>query len=647
VPDTATPRVLVVDDNPATLYSTSRVLRAAGFDVREGVTGGQALELASKDIDILLLDVNLPDLHGFEVCRRLRENPETVRLPVIHVSATFVKEIDKAQGLDAGSDGYLTHPVEPTVLVATVNAFLRARRAEDEMRKSEAKFRAVFDNAFSGILLLDEDMTYLDINPAVCRILARSRDEIIGRRVSAFMPPGSPRNQQEIVRSLDEQGSWQGVFPLLKADGDAVQLQWFISAHSFPGVRLAIITDITERLRLEEQRDELLTSERLARAVAERANRLKDEFLGTLSHELRSPLNSILLRTEVLRHRIDNREEVERGLLAIERNTRLQAGLISDLLDVSGISSGKLRLEVHPLNLVSTIISALDILAPSVAAKGLTLKTSFDESIGMISGDESRLHQVILNLANNAIKFTPTGGSIEVKLERVGQQAKITVVDSGQGIQPELLPHLFERFRQGDVEANRRHGGLGLGLAITKHLVEMHGGIISASSAGLGKGARFTVLLPLFDSSSYSPTLSNDRSLSDGARLDEIRVLVVDDDADACAAMEQILESLGAAVRTALNVADAISELDQFKPQVLVSDLGMPDHDGFELIRKVRAAGYSHQALPAIAVTALARPEDRRRALLAGYQVHLSKPIDGSELTAVIATLTGRTGLEN
>ena len=647
MPDTATPRVLVVDDNPATLYSTSRVLRAAGFDVREGVTGGQALELASKDVDILLLDVNLPDLHGFEVCRRLRENPETVRLPVIHVSATFVKEIDKAQGLDAGSDGYLTHPVEPTVLVATVNAFLRARRAEDEMRKSEAKFRAVFDNAFSGILLLDEDMTYLDINPAVCRILARSRDEIIGRRVSAFMPPGSPRNQQEIVRSLDEQGSWQGVFPLLKADGDAVQLQWFISAHSFPGVRLAIITDITERLRLEEQRDELLTSERLARAVAERANRLKDEFLGTLSHELRSPLNSILLRTEVLRHRIDNREEVERGLLAIERNTRLQAGLISDLLDVSGISSGKLRLEVHPLNLVSTIISALDILAPSVAAKGLTLKTSFDESIGMISGDESRLHQVILNLANNAIKFTPSGGSIEVKLERVGQQAKITVVDSGQGIQPELLPHLFERFRQGDVEANRRHGGLGLGLAITKHLVEMHGGIISASSAGLGKGARFTVLLPLFDSSSYSPTLSNDRSQSDGARLDEIRVLVVDDDADACAAMEQILESLGAAVRTALNVADAISELDQFKPQVLVSDLGMPDHDGFELIRKVRAAGYSHQALPAIAVTALARPEDRRRALLAGYQVHLSKPIDGSELTAVIATLTGRTGLEN
>jgi hypothetical protein len=515
------------------------------------------------------------------------------------------------------------------------------------MRKSEAKFRAVFDNAFSGILLLDEDMTFLDINPAVCRILARSRDEIVGRRVSAFMPPGSTGNQQEIVRSLNEKGSWQGVFPLLKADGDPVQLQWLISAHSFPGVRLAIITDITERLRLEEQRDELLTSERLARAVAERANRLKDEFLGTLSHELRSPLNSILLRTEVLRHRIDNREEVERGLLAIERNTRLQAGLISDLLDVSGISSGKLRLEVHPLNLVSTITSALDILAPSIAAKGLTLKPSFDETIGMISGDESRLHQVILNLANNAMKFTPSGGSIEVKLERVGQQAKITVVDSGQGIQPELLPHLFERFRQGDVEANRRHGGLGLGLAITKHLVEMHGGIISASSAGLGKGARFTVLLPLFDSSSYSPTFSTEKSPSDSARLDEIRVLVVDDDADACAAMEQILESLGAAVRTTLNVADAISELDRFNPQVLVSDLGMPDHDGFELIRKVRAAGYSHQTLPAIAVTALARPEDRRRALLAGYQVHLSKPIDGSELTAVIATLTGRTGLEN
>ena len=645
--DAATPRVLVVDDNPATLYSTSRVLKAAGFDVSEGATGQEALEFARKGIDILLLDVNLPDLHGFEVCRRLREAPETARLPVIHVSATFVKEIDKAQGLDAGSDGYLTHPVEPTVLIATVNAFLRARRAEDEMRKSEAKFRAVFDNAFSGILLLGEDMVFLDVNPAVCRLLKRSREELVGQPLSAFLSPNSPANFKEIARSLDEKESWQGVFPLIKHDGTPVQLEWYISAHAFPRVRLAIITDITERIRLEEQRDELLTSERLARAVAERANRLKDEFLGTLSHELRAPLNSILLRTEVLRHRIENREEVERGLIAIERNTRLQAGLISDLLDVSGISSGKLRLEVHPLDLAATITSALEILSPAIEAKQLNLRTSFDETIGLISGDESRLHQVILNLTNNAIKFTPRGGTIDVKLERADRQAKITVVDTGEGIQPELLPHLFERFRQGDIQANRRHGGLGLGLAISKHLVEMHGGIISASSAGLGKGARFTVLLPIFDSSEYTPIFSTAMNTSDDARLDDVRILVVDDDADACAAMEHILESLGAVVKTALSVTEAIAGLDEFGPQILVSDLGMPDFDGYELIRKIRAAGYSPQALPAIAVTALARPEDRRQALRAGYQVHLVKPIDGSELTAVIASLSGRTAPRN
>jgi CheY-like chemotaxis protein len=234
-----------------------------------------------------------------------------------------------------------------------------------------------------------------------------------------------------------------------------------------------------------------------------------------------------------------------------------------------------------------------------------------------------------------------------VKLERADRQAKITVVDTGEGIQPDLLPHLFERFRQGDIQANRRHGGLGLGLAISKHLVEMHGGIISASSAGLGKGARFTVLLPIYDSSEYTPLISTATNTSDDARLDNVRIMVVDDDADACAAMEHILESLGAVVKTALSVTEAISGLDQFSPQILVSDLGMPDFDGYELIRKVRAAGYSPQVLPAIAVTALARPEDRRQALRAGYQVHLVKPIDGSELTAVIASLSGRTALRN
>src|SRR5271154_986755 len=315
-------RIAVVDDNPATLYTTSRVLRAAGFQVTEGTTGEQALELAGK-ADLLLLDVHLPDIHGFDVCRRLRSDSRTARLPVVHISATFVKEINKAEGLDAGGDGYLTHPVEPPVLIATINAFLRARRAEDEMRQSEAKFKAVFDNASSGILLLDKYLNYLEINPAMCALLGRPRDEIIGKSLSTYLPDSLSYDPQEIEQALDSKGTWRGVFPLLRSDGRWVHLEWYISAHSFPGVRLAVVPDMTERMRLETERNELLASERSARTQAERASHLKDEFLGTLSHELRTPLNSILLWTQMLLHKPADAEQVARGLAAIERSTKV------------------------------------------------------------------------------------------------------------------------------------------------------------------------------------------------------------------------------------------------------------------------------------------------------------------------------------
>jgi PAS domain S-box-containing protein len=642
--DKAAARVVVVDDNLATLYSTSHILRAAGFDVTEGTTGEQALELA-RVADILLLDVNLPDIHGFEVCRRLREDPRTARLPVVHVSSTFVKEIDKVQGLDAGADGYLIHPVEPPVLVATVNAFLRARRAEDEMRKSESKFRAVFDNASSGILLLDQHLTYLEANSAMCLLLNRTREEVVGAPLSAFMPAGTKANLHEIEAFLKADGTWRGMFPLLRPDGTPVHLEWYISAHSYPDVRLAIVTDMTERMRLEAERNELLASERAARAQAERANYLKDEFLGTLSHELRTPLNSILLWTQMLLQRGADPEQV-RGLLAIERNTKVQAQLISDLLDVSAIMSGKLRLDVQQLDLTATIRSALETLTPAIEAKGLRLQTRFDPRVAIISGDPSRLQQVIWNLVNNASKFTPNGGHIEVKMERVDSQVQISVIDSGEGIAPELLPHIFERFQQGADNTNRKTGGLGLGLAIVKHLVEMHGGRVSAASTGLGNGAKFTVHLPIAispEDSFHSRAPQADGRHSEIARLEGVRVLIVDDDVDTCAVLARILMQAGAIAMTAPDVGSALAELDRFKPQVLVSDIGMPERDGYDLIREVRARGHSYQSLPAIALTALAGPQDRRRALRAGYQVHVAKPADAGELSAAIAALIGRT----
>ena len=639
-------RIVVVDDNPATLYSTSRVLRAAGFNVTEAINGEQALEFAGKGADLILLDVNLPDLHGFEVCRRLRENPQTKRLPVVHLSATFVKEIDKAQGLDSGGDGYLTHPVEPPVLIATVNAFLRTRSAEDEMRRSEAKFKAVFDNASSGILLLDQNLAYLEVNPAMCDLLARPLEEIVGKPLSAFTPPGTFTDSDQIELALKAKGTWRGMFPLIRSDGKLVHLEWYISVHSFPGVRLAVVTDMTERLRLETERADLLASERAARAQAERASYLKDEFLGTLSHELRTPLNSILLWAQMLSRRVDD-PEVLRGLATIERSTHVQAQLIADLLDVSAIVSGKLRLDIQKLDLVGMIKTTLETLTPAMDAKKLKLETLFDPRLAAISGDPARLQQVIWNLINNASKFTPKGGRIEIRVERIHSQVKIVVSDNGQGIEADLLPYLFERFRQGDVSTKRTSGGLGLGLAIVKHLVELHGGTVTASSEGPGSGAEFVVLLPIasvLDEPVNLLTPQKNGSTGDSTRLDGVRILLVDDDTDSCNVMARILGQIGAIMKVASNVNDALADLEHFKPQILVSDLGMPDRDGYDLIREVRALGHSFQNLPAIALTALAGPQDRRRALLAGYQVHLAKPIDSTELVTAIAVLSKRSG---
>jgi PAS domain S-box-containing protein len=639
-------RVAVVDDNPATLYSTGRILRAAGFEVSEGATGQQALELASKGTDILLLDVNLPDIHGFEVVKRLRQDPRTARLPVIHVSATFVGDYDKVKGLENGGDGYLTHPVEPPVLVATVRAFLRARDAEEETRKSDAKLKAVFENASCGIVLLKQDLTAIEVNRAVCELLQRSREQIVAKPLSSFMPPGISVAYDEIEWELKQQGTWRGAFPLLRMDGIPVYLEWLISAHSFPGVWLGIATDVTERMRLETERNTLLANERIARGEAERANRLKDEFLSTLSHELRTPLNTILLWTQLLHKQLDDREQVIRGLTAIERSTRVQEQLISDLLDVSRIMSGKLVLDVQPLDLGATINAALEGLWPAIGAKQLRLQTQIENGTGAILGDRARLQQIIWNLVNNAIKFTPSGGQIDVSLERVDSHLVVSVSDTGQGIEQELLPHLFERFRQGDVSSNRTHGGLGLGLAIVKHLVELHGGLVTASSPGPGKGERFTVSLPIrasFERLLHDQVEANGTYLGRITPLGGVRILVVDDDSDGCAVMSRILHETGAIVMTAGDVDTALAEVERFHPQVLISDLWMPRRDGFELIREVRARGYSYQTLPAIALTALVRPEDRRRALLAGYQAHAAKPIDTTDLTAAIAALIGRT----
>ncbi|MGH7321164.1 MAG: hybrid sensor histidine kinase/response regulator, partial [Candidatus Rokuibacteriota bacterium] len=387
--------------------------------------------------------------------------------------------------------------------------------------------------------------------------------------------------------------------------------------------------------------------------AAERMSQMKDDFLATLSHELRTPLNAILGWSNVLRRSTMDEADLHKGLETIERNARVQAQLIDDLLDMSRITSGKVRLDIQPVEAASFIEAAVDTLRPAADAKGIRIEKLFDPAVGPISGDPNRLQQVIWNLLSNAIKFTPRNGKVQVLLERVNSHIEINVADTGVGISAEFLPHVFERFRQADAATTRRYGGLGLGLSIVKRLVELHGGTVRAASPGEGRGSTFTVRLPLTvvhrtrDSEDrVHPTTPTPLSFDlEGSDLSGITVLVVDDQPDARDLIKRVLAGCGADVLTAGTADDALMLVERERPQVLVADLGMPDVDGFELLRRVRALGQARGGrMPAMALTALARSEDRTRALRAGFQVHVSKPVEPSELIAAVASLVGRPG---
>jgi PAS domain S-box-containing protein len=403
--------------------------------------------------------------------------------------------------------------------------------------------------------------------------------------------------------------------------------------------------------RAAAERETLLDRERAARSAAERMSEVKDEFLATLSHELRTPLNAILGWSQVLRSGQREQADLQKGLATIERNARAQTQLIEDLLDMSRITSGKLRIDVQPIHPIAFIEAAVETVKPAADAKQITLEKRLDPDAGPIAGDPSRLQQVMWNVLSNAIKFTPKGGRVQIVLERVNFQIQISVADSGIGISAAFLPHLFERFRQGDASTTRSFGGLGLGLSIVKSLVELHGGTVAATSAGEGGGTTITVQLPLAVHHRSGP--SGERFAAQTAplvardlvtaELAGVRVLVADDEADARDLIKRVLEDCGADVMTASSASEAIRLVALHRPDVLLSDIGMPEADGFELLRRVRALGTQHGGkVPAIALTAFARSEDRTRALRAGFVVHVSKPVDASELVATVASVAGR-----
>ncbi|WP_437878984.1 hybrid sensor histidine kinase/response regulator [Sorangium sp. So ce513] len=528
-------------------------------------------------------------------------------------------------------------------------------RLEAELRRSERQLASLMANSPDAIYRMDLDLRCTFMSPTSTMVMGFPPEHYIGKTprenglpldvcevgevaCREALATGKP---QRFEFGIGERRYRARIIPESGPDG---------AVESFIG----ITEDVTAERLAEEERQKLLESERAARDEAERVSRVKDDFVATLSHELRSPINAILGWARILRSRADDPQALARGLEVIERNARLQSDMVSELLDMSRIVSGKLRLDVLPLDLPSVVQSAIESIKLAAEAKGIEVASRLDAEAAALRGDPARIHQVVWNLLSNAVKFTPSGGRIDVALRRVGAFAEVTVTDTGAGIAPQFLPHLFERFRQADASSTRQYGGLGIGLSIVKHLVELHGGTVEVASAGEGKGAAFTVRLPLAgvtpeeaSDGSERPGASRAEALADyvGAELTGVRVLVVDDQPDAREVAQRVLEECSARVTTAGSAAEALAALERERPDVLVSDLGMPGEDGFQLMRRVRALGAERGgSTPAVALSALARAEDRARALHVGYQAHVAKPLDPAELVGVVAALVrGRT----
>ena len=519
----------------------------------------------------------------------------------------------------------------------------------DRLRLSEEKLHLLVDSVPDyAICMLSPHGVVTTWNAGGERLFGYPGDEIIGRSFGAFYlqadcDEGAPAAH---LMAAESEGRLESEGLRVRRSGHAFEAHVVLTplrddARELRGFSM-VIRDVSERKRLED--DLRRRAEDLA--VAHRA---KEDFLATLSHELRTPLNAMLGWTRLLRIGKLDAEGTARALETIERNARLQEQLIADILDVSRIVTGKLRLELRPTDLAPLVENTLDTLRPSADAKSITLNTAL-HALGTVLGDADRLEQVVWNLVVNAIKFTPTGGEITVSLEHHGGSAVLTVSDTGEGISPDVLPYVFDRFRQAEASISRKQGGLGLGLAVVRHLVELHGGTIEAESEGLGQGSTFTVDLPLAQerrdparAEERRRELERRRSRGDRVRLDGIHVLLVEDDDDSRKLLGTMLKRYGAKVTSTKSAAEALEVFSSELPDVLISDIGMPDEDGYELIRKLRQQPIDKGgAVPAIALTGYASRKDRERALNAGYHKHMAKPVEQAEMIAAIAGLVGR-----
>nr|WP_322715493.1 response regulator [Nostoc sp. ChiQUE02]MDZ8228343.1 response regulator [Nostoc sp. ChiQUE02] len=699
--------ILLVDDKLENLLALEAILEKLGENLVRATSGEEALRcLLHQDFAVILLDVQMPGMDGFETATLIRNRGRSRHTPIIFLTAFSTSDQMLFKGYALGAVDYLLKPLDPNILTSKVTVFVELFKKTEaikqqtaqlvavntELRQSEERFRSLSTCSPVGIFEIDTEGGCKYTNPryqAICGL--KAAESLEKRWLESVHPEDKERAISSWSAYIREGRDYSEEFRFQTAHGS---IRW-VQVRSSPMLSgqgdllgyVGTLEDITERKQAEEVRAQVIR-EQTARQEAEAANRMKDEFLAVLSHELRTPLTSMLGWSKILRAKKLDEKATSRALEAIERNATSQMQLIEDILDVSRIIRGQLRLNVSAVNLISVMEAALEAVRPLAEPKDIKLNTVLDTSIGSVYGDPARLQQIVWNLLTNAIKFTPKGGRVEVKLSRyfgfsisdfgvsaqsndleLGadgknldssntdesnnlkskiqnskfQYAQIQVIDTGIGINSEFLPKVFERFRQADSTTTRSHNGLGLGLAIVRHLVELHKGIIFAQSLGTGQGATFTVRLPLLQDNRGRASREATGEISSpvaSTPLAGLRVLVVDDEADTRNFLSFMFEEYGAFATAVASVDEALAVLEQAKPDILISDIGMSEQDGYTLIRKLRSLEPEKGGhIPAIALTAYTREEDRLEALSAGFQQHLSKPIDPNKLIAAVANV--------
>lgn len=697
--------ILLVDDKLENLLALEAILEKLGENLVRATSGEEALRcLLHQDFAVILLDVQMPGMDGFETATLIRNRGRSRHTPIIFLTAFSTSDQMLFKGYALGAVDYLLKPLDPNILTSKVTVFVELFKKTEaikqqtaqlvavntELRQSEERFRSLSTCSPVGIFETDTEGNCKYTNPRYQVICGLKAAESLEKR---WLESVHPEDRERAIASwstyICEGREYSEEFRFQAAHGN---IRW-VQVRSSPMLSsqgdllgyVGTLEDITERKQAEEVRAQVIR-EQTARQEAEAANRMKDEFLAVLSHELRTPLTSMLGWSKILRTKKLDEKATSRALEAIERNAISQMQLIEDILDVSRIIRGQLRLNVSAVNLISVMEAALEAVRPLAEPKDIQLSTVLDTSIGSVYGDPARLQQIVWNLLTNAIKFTPKGGRVEVRLSKhIGfsisdfsvsaqsngfglgtdgknlassntdessnlqsqiqnlksQYAQIEVIDTGVGISSEFLPKVFERFRQADSTTTRSHNGLGLGLAIVRHLVELHKGTIFAQSSGTGQGATFTVRLPLLqDNRGNREATGKNSSSIPSTPLAGLRVLVVDDEADTRNFLSFMFEEYGAFATAVASVDEALAILEQAKPDILISDIGMSGQDGYTLVRKLRSLEPEKGGrIPAIALTAYTREEDRLEALSAGFQQHLSKPIDPNKLIAAVANV--------